>query len=142
MGEEFIKIQTWQVMCGVGKSIEEAKAEYAYFNEIYKYKGDFTDYLISMRAVQFSYLVDATMYIEDRLVLIEGMLFANKALSVLENDDDSVFLTTKERIKQIKDVYKELKQSDSIYSEYDEFDDYIFKKGIKKYVKRYCKNNK
>lgn len=141
MDDEFIKIQTWQIMVGIGKSIEDAKAEYAYFDELYKHSGVLEEYLAHMRAVQLSYLIDETMFIEDRKVLVEGMIFANKALSILENDKESILLTSKEKIKQIKDAYNEFKENGK-YSNYDEFDDHTFKRGIKKYVKRYCQINK
>ena len=138
MDEEFLKIQIWQIMCGSGKSLDEAKAEYAYFNELYKHVGGLTEYLTYMRATQLSYLLDSTMFIEDRKILVEGMIFANNALIILDDDKESLLLSTKEKIKQIKDAYEEFKQS-SKYSSYDEFEDSIFKQGIKKYVKRHCK---
>lgn len=69
------------------------------------------------------------------------MLFANKALIALDNDNESSLLTSKEKIKQIKEAYNEFKKIGK-YSDYDEFEDSIFEREIKKYVKRYCKNNK
>lgn len=123
------------------KSIDAAKAEYAYFDELYRHKGSFVEYLTSMKSVQLSYLIDPTMFLEDRVILIEGMLFANKALIALDNDNESSLLTSKEKIKQIKEAYNEFKKIGK-YSDYDEFEDSIFEREIKKYVKRYCKNNK
>lgn len=141
MEEELIKLQTWQILCDAGKSIDKAKAEYAYFNELYKCSGDFIDYLTHMRAVQLSYLIDNFMYLDDRAIFVEGMLFANKALNALNSDVESMMLTPKQKIHQIKEAYEEFKELGIKYGEYDEFDDSVFRKGIKKYVKRYCKKD-
>lgn len=138
MDEELIKIQTWQIMCNVGKSVEQAKAEYAYFAELYRYQGDFIDYATSIRSVQLSYIIDPSILIEDRAVLVEGMIFASRALIELDKDDESLYLTPKEKVKQIKEAYEEFKKMGK-YKGYDEFDDDIFKQGIKKYVKSFCK---
>lgn len=139
MEYEFIKVQTWQIMISIGKEIDDTKAEYAYFDELYKHMEKY-EYLTHIRAVQLSYLVDSTMFIEDRKIFVEGMVFASKALNILDNNKESSLLTKKEKIKQIKGAYEEIKK-DGKYSNYNEFDDCNFKRGIKKYVKRYCKKS-
>lgn len=139
MDKEFIKIQTWQIMSEALKSIDEVKAEYAYFDALYEFN-DLVEYMTCMRAVQLSYMIDTTMFLEDRAIMVEGMLFANKVLTVLDEEKESIFLTPKEKIHQIKDIYEELRNIGK-YKKYDDFENDIFKRGIKKYVKRHCKRN-